>query len=70
MSSLAILNQCIACDACRDVCPTQAIHIGEPIYTIMQQKCILCAGYAENPSCIEVCPVDAIIYTTKNMEQT
>ncbi|MDY5184386.1 DUF362 domain-containing protein [Helicobacter trogontum] len=70
MSSLAILNQCIACDACRDVCPTQAIHIGEPIYTIIQQKCILCAGYAENPSCIEVCPVDAIIYTTKDMEQT
>ena len=61
MSSLTILTQCIACDACRDVCPTQAISIGEPIYIIAQDKCILCAGYAESPNCIEVCPVDAII---------
>lgn len=61
MSSLVILNQCIACDACRDVCPTQAISIGEPIYIIAQEKCILCVGYAESPNCIEVCPVDAII---------
>ena len=67
MSSLTILTQCIACDACRDVCPTQAISIGEPIYIIAQEKCILCAGYAESPNCIEVCPVDAII-DTKDME--
>ncbi len=66
MSSLVILHQCIACDACRDVCPTQAIDIGEPIYTITKEQCVLCAGYTASPSCIEVCPVDAIIYDTKD----
>lgn len=67
MSSLFILHQCIACDACREICPTNAIQIGEPIYTITQSKCILCVGYAESPNCIEVCPVDAIIDSTQNI---
>lgn len=66
MSSLLILNQCIACDACREICPTNAIQIEEPIYTITQSKCILCVGYSESPSCIKVCPVDAIIDTTQD----
>lgn len=60
-TSLVINKECIACDACREVCPTHAIFVDDPIYTINQELCILCVGYAETPNCMAVCPVDAII---------
>ncbi len=62
MSSLSITDRCIACDACRDVCPTDAIEVGDSIYMIFKSKCVLCVGYCSSPSCIDVCPVDAIIH--------
>ncbi|MWV61464.1 4Fe-4S dicluster domain-containing protein [Helicobacter saguini] len=61
MESLYINHLCIACDACREVCPTSAISVQEPIYHIESNLCIMCNGYSSQPLCIEVCPVDAII---------
>ena len=68
MSQIFINNECIACDACRAVCPTQAIEVADPIYSIQQDLCFLCAGYAANPNCMAVCPVDAIVYVTVHLE--
>ncbi|RDU65327.1 ferredoxin [Helicobacter didelphidarum] len=62
MSKLVINHKCIACDACREVCPTQAINVGDPTYNINQDICILCVGYADNPNCMTVCPIDAILF--------
>ncbi len=61
---LVINHKCIACDACKNVCPTSAIFVSDPIYEIDNRLCFLCAGY-DSMACIDVCPVDAIIETNK-----
>lgn len=48
-----IAETCIACGACKPVCPVDAISEGE-IYIIDPEKCIDCTA------CVEQCPVEAI----------
>ncbi len=48
-----ITEECIACGACAESCPENAISAGEPIYVIDPAKCNDCN------TCAEVCPVDA-----------
>ncbi len=66
--SLLITNECIACDACRDECPTGAIEEADPIYIIDPDICTECVGYYDEPSCIAVCPVECIVPDTNNVE--
>ncbi|RAX55123.1 ferredoxin [Helicobacter sp. 16-1353] len=66
--SLMINDECIACDACREECPNEAIDEGDPIYIIDPDKCTECIGYYDEPSCISVCPVDAILADPDNIE--
>ncbi len=49
-----ITEDCIACGACIDECPVEAISEGE-IYKIDPELCTDCGA------CADVCPVDAII---------
>lgn len=48
-----INDDCIACGACIDECPTDAISEGD-IYKIDPELCTDCAA------CVDVCPTDAI----------
>lgn len=66
--SLIITDECIACDACREECPNDAIEEGDPIYVIDGDRCTECVGHYDEPSCIEVCPVDCIILDSDNQE--
>ena len=68
--ALKIIDECIACDACTEVCPSGAIECADPIYIITATLCTECVGYFENPesSCVKVCPVDAIILDESNPE--
>jgi len=66
--SLLITDECIACDACRDECPTGAIEESDPIYIIDPDICTECVGYYDEPSCVAVCPVDCIIPDPNNVE--
>ena len=50
-----ITEECIACGACMDECPEEAISEGEEIYVIDPKICTDCG------SCVEVCPTEAII---------
>ena len=68
--ALMINNECIACDACLDECPTQAIEEGDPIYFIDADRCTECVGFYDEPSCISVCPVDCIVPDPDNAETT
>lgn len=70
MESLSIIRSCIACDACREVCPTSAISVQEPIYSIESNLCMMCNGYAPTPLCISVCPVDAIVFKDSKQESS
>ena len=66
--ALIIMDECIACDACREECPNMAIEEGDPIYVIDADRCTECVGHYEEPQCVEVCPVDCIILDPDNEE--
>jgi ferredoxin len=65
---LIIVDECIACDACREECPTDAIEEGDPIYIIDPDRCTECVGTYDEPACIPVCPVDCIVLDKDNVE--
>ena len=48
-----ITDACIACGACAEECPVEAISEGDGCYVIDAEKCIDCG------SCADTCPVDA-----------
>ena len=48
-----ITDKCIACGACKDECPVNAISEGDGKYVINPDECISCG------SCASVCPVEA-----------
>ena len=50
-----ITDECVACGACIDSCPSEAISEGDPIYKIDPDLCIDCG------SCVGECPVEAIV---------
>jgi len=66
--ALKITDECIACDACREECPTEAIEENDPIYLIDSDRCTECVGFFDEPQCISVCPVDCIITDPDNIE--
>lgn len=66
--SLIITEECIACDACLDECPNEAIEEGDPIYVIDPDRCTECVGHYDEPACVAVCPVDCITPDPDNVE--
>jgi ferredoxin len=66
--SLLITDDCIACDACREECPNEAIEEGDPIYIIESDRCTECVCSYDEPQCVEVCPVDCIVLDKNNQE--
>lgn len=48
-----ISDDCVACGACAEACPVEAISEGDGKYVIDPDKCISCGNCAEN------CPVGA-----------
>ena len=47
-------EDCLACGACADACPVEAIAPGDGKYVIDPDKCIDCG------SCEATCPAEAI----------
>ena len=66
--ALLIADECIACDACREECPNEAIEENDPIYLIDPDRCTECVGHYDEPQCIAVCPVDCIGSDPDNVE--
>ena len=59
--ALIITEDCTACDACRPVCPNEAIATGDPVYVIDPLRCTECVGAEDEAQCKLVCPADCII---------
>jgi Fe-S-cluster-containing hydrogenase component 2 len=59
--ALLINENCTACDACKPVCPNEAISVGDPIYVIDSLRCTECVGAEDEPQCRLVCPADCIV---------
>jgi len=53
MPTQIIKDDCVACGACQDVCPENAITM-EEVAVIDEVKCVDCGA------CIEECPNNAI----------
>lgn len=66
--ALIITEECIACDACVDECPNEAIGEGDPVYVIDPDRCTECVGHYDEPACVAVCPVDCIVLDQDNQE--
>lgn len=58
--ALYITEECINCDLCPDECPNEAISMGAEIYEINADKCTECVGHYDEPSCVNICPVECI----------
>lgn len=50
-----ITDECLACAACIDECPEEAISEGDPIYVIDPELCTDCG------TCVDSCPNNAIV---------
>ena len=59
--ALMINEDCINCDVCVSECPNEAIAAGPDTFVIDATKCTECVGYFDEPQCVDVCPVDAIL---------
>ena len=68
--SLLINETCTACDACKPVCPNEAIAAGDPIYVIDPFKCTECVGAEDEPQCRLVCPVTDCIVDHPDYRET
>ena len=63
--ALAITSHCIGCDACKIVCPTQAIVRTEQQLSI-GRRCDECSQL-KAPQCASICPVEnAIVNSNGN----
>ncbi len=59
--ALMITDDCTTCGICVSECPNEAISMGDSIYVINPNLCTECVGFYDEPQCVAVCPVDAII---------
>ncbi len=66
-----LLVDCINCGACEPECPVTSIfqagvdendppNNGE-LFWINPETCIECVGWHDEPQCVAVCPVDAVV---------
>lgn len=59
--SLSIVESCVNCWACLDVCPSEAIFSDEPHFKINAKKCTECEGDFADPQCASICPIEGAI---------
>lgn len=56
-----ITDECTSCGICIDECPNEAISEGDDRYVINPDLCTECVGFFDEPQCVNVCPMDAIV---------
>ena len=59
--AMKITDECIACGACEDECLVSAISEGDEYFVIDPDVCVECEGHFDEPQCVLVCPVDAVV---------
>ena len=53
-----ITSQCISCDRCLSICPTNAIQSNGQTYWIDANRCNRCVGHYSVPQCWSACPAN------------
>ncbi|GAB3386625.1 4Fe-4S dicluster domain-containing protein [Azotobacter armeniacus] len=59
--ALKIVESCVNCWACVDVCPSEAISLTGRHFKISASKCTECDGDYEEKQCASICPVEGAI---------
>ncbi len=59
--ALSIVDSCVNCWACYDVCPSEAIYQSAPHFLIDVKKCTECEGDYAHPQCATICPIEEAI---------
>ncbi len=59
--ALSIVDSCVNCWACYDVCPSDAIYQSAPHFEINAKKCTECEGDYAHPQCATICPIEEAI---------
>ncbi|MBN2612446.1 MAG: YfhL family 4Fe-4S dicluster ferredoxin [Bacteroidales bacterium] len=62
-----ITDDCTSCGLCLPECPNNAISEGDP-YVINPDLCTECVGFFNEPQCVSVCPMEAIILDPAHKE--
>lgn len=65
--SLSIVESCVNCFACFDVCPSDAIFQSSPHFKIDAKKCTECEGDYAQPQCASICPIEEAILDASGM---
>lgn len=59
--ALKIVEPCVNCFACLEVCPSEAILEAKPHFMIDAKKCSECEGDFAEPQCAGICPIEEAI---------
>jgi len=63
--ALSIVESCVNCFACLEVCPSDAIIEAQagirPHFQIEAKKCTECDGDYADPQCASICPIEGAI---------
>ncbi|SMF27878.1 Indolepyruvate ferredoxin oxidoreductase, alpha and beta subunits [Alteromonadaceae bacterium Bs31] len=59
--AVEIVDLCVNCWACVDVCPSDAISEGKPHMLVNAKKCTECEGDYADPQCASICPIESAI---------
>ena len=59
--ALQIIESCVNCWACAEVCPNQAIYADTPHFLVDELKCTECLGDYPEAQCAAICPIEEAI---------
>lgn len=59
--ALQIVESCVNCWACVDVCPNGAVFEDTPHFLVDPGKCTECLGDHAVPQCAAICPIEGAI---------
>lgn len=60
--ALKIVENCVNCFACMEVCPSDAIYEASPHFLIDAKKCTECDGDYADAQCASICPIEEAIW--------
>lgn len=59
--AFSIVDACVNCWACVEVCPNGAVIESSPHFEIVYDKCTECLGDHAEPQCAAICPIEGAI---------
>ncbi|HEX4974262.1 MAG TPA: 4Fe-4S binding protein [Pseudomonadales bacterium] len=65
--TLKIVDSCVNCWACLDVCPSNSIYPSATHFKINAKTCTECKEDYEHPQCASICPIEEAILDAQGL---